>query len=167
MAEETFQNNNKDKDIDIEKLKKDLEDCQKQAEEYLNGWKRAKADLINFRKEMEKRQTELIEFANAGLILDLLPIYESLKRAVLHAESSGQDLKEGIKQIKKQFEDLLKNLGIEEIKTVGEKFNPEFHESVGKRKEEGKEEGIILEEIKAGYIMNSKILEPAKVIVNG
>ena len=153
--------------LDIEKLKKDLEESKKEAEEYLNGWKRAKADLINFKKETEKRQAELIEFANANLILDLLPIHESLKNAVLHAETGDENLKKGIKQIKKQFDDLLKSLGIEEIKTIGEKFNPELHESVEKRKEDGKEEGIILEEVKAGYTMYGKVLEPAKVIING
>jgi molecular chaperone GrpE len=152
--------------LDIEKFKKDLAESEKKAEEYLNGWKRAKADLINFQKETEKRQREIIEFANANLILDLLPIHESLKKAVLHTETGDENLKKGIKQIKKQFDDLLKSLGIEEIKTLGEKFNPEFHESVGKKKEDGREEGIILEEVKAGYTMYGKVLEPAKVIVS-
>lgn len=152
--------------MDIEKFKKDLAESEKKAEEYLNGWKRAKADLINFQKETEKRQREIIEFANANLILDLLPIHESLKKAVLHTETGDENLKKGIKQIKKQFDDLLKSLGIEEIKTLGEKFNPEFHESVGKKKEDGREEGIILEEVKAGYTMYGKVLEPAKVIVS-
>ena len=58
-----------------------------------------------------------------------------------------------------------KNIGIEEIKTVGEKFNPELHHAVSKEKVEGKESGTILEEVGAGYKMHDKVIEPAKVKV--
>lgn len=149
-----------------ENLEKDLEETKKQAEEYLNGWKRAKADLINFQKDSERRQRELVQFANASFILGLLPIYESLKQAILRGGSDGGDLIKGVEQIKKQFSDFLRNLGVEEIKTVGEKFDPNWHEAVDKRKDDDKEEGIILEEIKTGYKIDGKLLEPAKVVVN-
>ena len=157
MADEVIKN---------EEIEKDLAAAKAQAEEYLAGWKRAKADLINFQKEQEKKQKDIIEFASASFILEILPIYESLKQALLHTDKGSEDLATGIRQIKKQFDDLLKRLGIEEIKTIGEKFNPDFHEAVGKRKEEDKEEGIILEEVKTGFLINGKVLEPAKVIVN-
>jgi molecular chaperone GrpE len=152
---------------ETEPINNDLEEAKKQAEEYLNGWKRAKADLINFQKDSEKRQKELIQFANAAFILELLPIYESLKQAIRHGKGDSGDLAKGIEQIKKQFSDFLNSFGVEEIKTVGEKFNPEFHEAVDKRKDENQEEGIILEEIKTGYTIDGKLLEPAKVIING
>jgi len=158
MADEVIKN---------EEIEKDLAAAKAQAEEYLAGWKRAKADLINFQKEQEKKQRDIIEFASASFILEILPIYESLKQALLHADKGSQDMATGIRQIKKQFDDLLKRLGIEEIKTIGEKFNPDFHEAVGKRKEEDKEEGIILEEVKTGFLINGKVLEAAKVVVNG
>ena len=60
--------------------KNELEIVQKQAEEYLNGWKRAKADYINFKKETEKKQKELIEFATAGLLLELFTLVDQFKQ---------------------------------------------------------------------------------------
>lgn len=152
---------------DLKKLQEQLEICEKKRDEYLNGWKRAKADYINYKKDSEKKQQEIVQFANATLILEILPIYDNLKLAWKHIPEDHKKDKwlEGIEQIKKQFAELLKKLGLEEIKTKGEKFDPEFHEAVGKEKKEGKEPGIIIEEVKSGYKMYDKVLEPAKVKV--
>jgi len=146
----------------------ELELTKKKMEEYLDGWKRAKADYINFKKESEKRQSEIVQFANATLILELLPIYDNFKLAWQHIpedKKENGDWLKGIEQIKKQFGDMLKKLGIEEIKTVGEKFNPELHESVAKEKVEGIKADIITEEIKSGYKLYDRVLEHAKVKV--
>lgn len=146
----------------------ELELTKKKMDEYLDGWKRAKADYINLKRENEKKQVEIIQFANAALILELLPIYDNLKLALNHLPDDRKDMKEwvkGMEQIKKQFAALLKNLSIEEIKTVGEKFDPELHEAVGREKVEGTESETIIEEIKGGYKLYEKVLEPAKVKV--
>ncbi len=161
----------------IEKLKQELEACKKQAEEYLNGWKRAKADYINFRNEVEKEKMGLVAFANAELLLKILPIYDDLKRACtyVHFDSPKNQSEiaavndkwvEGILNIKKQFEDVFKNLKIEEIKTVGEKFNPEFHEAVSREKQDGVEADIVIKEVSGGYMMNGRTIIPAKVVVS-
>lgn len=151
----------------IEELKKTLAECQKQAEEYLNNWKRAKADYINREKEIEKEREEWIKFANAGLILELLPIYDSLKHALAAAQQTEQTKEwlEGVRQIKEQFQAFLKNQGVEEIKTTGEKLNLQFHEVVEKRKVDGQKSDTIVGEAQAGYLMHGKVLKLAKVIV--
>lgn len=154
--------------IDVQKLQTELDLAHKKMDEYLNGWKRAKADYINFKRETEKRELELIQFANASLILEILPIYDNFKLAWKHIpeeHKKNDEWLKGIEHIKNQFQKLLKNIGIEEIKTVGEKFDPNFHEAVSKEKVEGKEAGVILEEIKAGYKMYDKVIEHAKVKV--
>jgi molecular chaperone GrpE len=69
------------------------------------------------------------------------------------------------KNRKKPIEDFLKQLGIEEIKTVGEKFNPEFHEAASHEEKEGFETDTIFEEVKAGYTLHGKVIYPAKVKV--
>jgi len=143
----------------------ELEQLKAQCDEYLNGWKRAKADYINFKKETESRQQMLFEFANATLLAEFLPIYDNLKKAILVAGEEKNNWLEGIKQIKKQIEDLLKDHGIEEIKTVGEKFNPEFHEAISKEKKEGVEADTIISETSSGYLLKGKVLVAAKVIV--
>jgi molecular chaperone GrpE len=156
MSEETQQPNNE---------QTELEQLKAQADEYLNGWKRAKADYINFKKETESRQQMLYEFANATLLMEILPIFDNLKKAILLAGEEKNNWLAGIKQIKKQMEDLLKDHGIEEIKTAGEKFNPEFHEAISKEKKEGVEPGTIIAESSSGYLLKGKVLVAAKVIV--
>ena len=149
-------------------IEEELKKTQEKMEEYLNGWKRAKADYSNLKKEFEKKEKEIVQFANATLILEIMPIYDNFKLAWKHIpeeHKKGDDWLKGIEAIKKQFADLLKKLGLEEIPTEGEKFDPEIHEAVAKEKAEGKEPGIILEEIKSGYKLYDKVLEPAKVKV--
>ncbi|EKD43485.1 MAG: GrpE protein(hsp-70 cofactor) [uncultured bacterium] len=72
---------------------------------------------------------------------------------------------DGIGYIMKQFGDVLKNHGIEEIKTVGEKFDPTIHESVGEEEMEEKESGMIVREVSGGYKMGDKIVKVARVII--
>ncbi len=164
MTDETQQQNNSEPP--------ELEQLKSQCDEYLNGWKRAKADYLNLKKETEEKQKMILEFANATLLMEVLPVYENLKKALLLINNAqftiNNELKswlEGIKQIKKQLEDLLKDYGIEEIKTAGEKFNPEFHEAISREKKEGVESGIIISELSSGYLMKGKVLVAAKVVV--
>lgn len=139
----------------------------KKAAEYLDGWKRAKADLINYRKQVEGEKQDLIKYANVGLIIEVLPIYNNLKLAAKHVPEAdlAQDWVKGILQIKKQFKDFLQNLGIEEIKTVGQDFNPEMHEAVVMEDNDEYQSGAVFEEVAPGYTYQDKVLQAAKVKV--
>lgn len=161
-----LENNNLNQS-EIEKLKEELERVTKQNEDHLNGWRRAKADYLNLKKETDQKSRELIQFANAGLILQILPIYENFKTACEHIPEDDQkkDWVVGVGHIKKQMEDFLKSLGLEAIKTVGEKFDHNLHEAVGFEKAEGKEDDIIIKEVKGGFKLYDKVLEPAKVVI--
>lgn len=147
---------------------KDLKMLQDKCDEYLNGWKRAKADYLNLKKETEKRQGELIQFANAGLLAQLIPIYDHFKKAFEHVPKKEKEASWviGLEQIYRQMETFLNNLGIEEIKTVGKIFDPNLHEAVSKKKVKGKKENEVVEEVKPGYTLHGKTLYPAKVIIN-
>ncbi|MDO8443524.1 MAG: nucleotide exchange factor GrpE [Candidatus Azambacteria bacterium] len=133
----------------------DIEIIKKQAEEYLNGWKRAKADYLNLKKDMEAQSKELKEWMSKIFLLPLLEIMDSFDRA--------GTLDAGIEAIKKQFEDFLKYSRVEAIKTVGEKFDPLKHEAI--ESIEGGESGVVAEETQKGYLVGSEILRPAKVKV--
>lgn len=151
------------KEKEIEKLKKELETVKKESMEHLNGWKRAKADYLNREKEINREKVDWVKFANLELILNLLPVLDALNQSLKQVPI---DLKEnewvkGIFQIKQQLEDFLKTQGVEKIKAVGEKFNPDFHEVVEKR---GEQEEII-EEIQVGYKMHDQVIRPAKVVI--
>ncbi len=156
-----------DREINKEKLLSDFEKCKKQAEEYLAGWKRAKADLINYKKRQEEVVQEFIKFANQDLILELLPMLDNFRLAAQHLpkELENSEWVKGVFQIKNQLENLLKTRGIEEIKSVGEKFNPELHESVEEVESSDKKEGMIVEEVQKGYKLNGKVIRAARVKV--
>jgi len=150
---------------DVTNLKIELEKCKKQAEEYLNGWKRAKADYINLKKETETAGIELTKFITVNMLIRFLPTYDLLKKACATAPD-GDKWAEGILNIRKQFEEIFKSFGVEEIKTVGEKFNPEMHEAVSRQKKDGVGPDVVIEEVSGGYTMNGKAIIAAKVVVS-
>lgn len=153
---------------ELEELKKKLEECEKLKEEYLAGWQRARADLLNYKKEELERIGELIKYADVGLILKILPIldnFEIAEKKLPESLKNNENVK-GILQIKNQIQDFLKNQGVEEIKSVGEKFDPNLHEVFEEVEIKDKEPGIIVEEIQKGYKINGRLLRPAKVKVS-
>ena len=121
-------------------------------EEYLNNWKRAQADLINYKKEEMQRVMELIKFGNEGLILEVLDIVANLELAAKHIAD------EGLKNIIKQFESLLKKYGVERIAVAGQKFDPAIHEAVGELAD-----GADLVEERPGYTMQGNLIRPTRV----
>jgi len=148
-------------------LKKELEECQKQKEEYLVGWKRERADFINYKKTEEERINKIVKFANENLILKILSVLDNIYIAEkeLPQKLEKNDWVKGILKIKEQILDFLRKEGIEEIKCLGENFNPNFHEAVESVQTKNYESGIIIEEIKKGYKLNGKVIRPAKVKV--
>lgn len=147
------------------KLQKQLEECQKQKEEYLNGWKRERADFINYKKEEMERMGELIKYANEELILKIIPILDNfdISEKNLPENLKNDENVKGLIQIKQQLRDFLKSQDVEEIKSIDEKFNPNFQEVVEEIEIKDKEKGIVVEEIKKGYTLHGKVIRPAKV----
>lgn len=157
-----------EKDTDIKKLKTKIKELEKKVEEYLNGWKRAKADYINKEREIEKEKSEWAQFANKDLISQLLPVLDSLNQSLDHIPKDVGESEwiNGVAQIKIQFEKFLQSQVVGKIKTVGEIFNSEYHEVVGKEEGGGKDQkNVIVQEVQAGYIMHGKVIRVAKVII--
>lgn len=143
----------------VKKLREKLKKCAEEKQEYLAGWQRAKADFINARKEEEESRQEFIKFSELNLILELLVLIDSFDGLFKHGKKD-----DGIENIYRQLLDILKSRGVEIIKSVGEKFNPEEHESLGEIGVDSEEkEDIIIEEIRKGYKMHDKIIRPAQV----
>src|SRR3989344_6038011 len=108
---------------DSRDLQKELEKCGKEKDEYLNGWKRAKADLINYQKDEAKRFEEVIKFANVAIVKDLITVLDSFDLALTVLEKDGKAEK-GIYMIKSQLEDIMKKSGLEKMaSSVGSKFD--------------------------------------------
>lgn len=151
----------------VDEEKSELDQLKEEVNRNLAGWQRAQADYANFKKEMEKRQGEMMKFANAAFMSEVLPVYSHFKLALDHIpqDERKKDWVVGILQIKKQFQDFLKKYKIEEIKTVGEKFDHQYHEAVAFEEAKGYNEGQIFEEVQPGYLVEGQILNPAKVKV--
>lgn len=150
----------------------EVEVLKKQAEEYINGWKRAKADYLNLKKEMEAQGKEIREWMSKIMILPLLVIIDGFEKAFSEIPKSIKDdlWVKGIEGIKNQFEDYLTAQRVEPLKAKGERFDPAKHEamesvslddSVGVRGESG----MVAEELQKGYLISGEILRPAKVKV--
>jgi len=148
------------------KPQKQLEVLKRQAEEYLNGWKRAQADFENYKKAQEKVMVDFKKFTQEDLILKLLPILDSFNLALKYVpkDFSKNEWMQGILQIKNQLEELLKVNNVREIFVKkGDKFNPELHEAVKVIKGNGKNTAVKV--LQKGYTFNGKLLRPAKVEV--
>ncbi len=158
----------KEKPKTLREIKKELEKCREEAREYLMGWKREKADFVNYKKQREREMIKFREFANENIIISLLPIVDNFDLAIKHLpkELESSDWVKGILHIKNQLENFLKEAGVEEIKSVGEKFNPEYHEVISKEKSDEPED-VIIEEVRKGYKMKEKMIRAARVNVAG
>lgn len=152
----------------LNEIERQLEECQKMRDEYLVGWKKERADFLNYKREEAERISERMKFTNEELILKVLLILDSIYIA---DKKLPPNLKEnqwvrGILRIKAQFVDFLRKQGIEEMKVLGKKFDPNFHEAIKEAKRPGFEPGIIVEEIKRGYLLNGRVIRPAIVKVS-
>lgn len=135
----------------VKKLKEKLKEAEAKAKEYLDGWQRAQADFVNLRKKDEEARVEFLKFASADLMIQLMPVLDSLHLAGGHAEV-----------IYKQLLQILKQNGLEESNPIGETFDPRQHEAIGAK---AGEENKILEVQQKGYILHGKIIRPAKVVI--
>jgi molecular chaperone GrpE len=149
---------------DIESLRQALAEEQEKAEANLAGWQRAQADFSNFKRRNEQEREEFTRFANASLMLELLPVLDDLERALEHvpAKLSNAAWVDGIKLIYRKFSAVLEAQGLTQIEALGKPFDPNLHEAV--RQDKG-EEGIIIEEIRKGYQMHDKVVRPTMVVV--
>ena len=145
----------------FKKIKEELKIYQKEKEEYLAGWQRAKADFINYKKDEEKQREEFAKFVAKNVLYDCLSVLDSIDMALKHG--GGQ----GIKEIKNQFLEILRKNGVSEINSEkGVKFNPDEHESIAEENTENENlDGLIVEELQKGYKLFNRVLRPSKIKV--
>lgn len=144
----------------LKKLRDELKQCEAGKREYLEGWQRAKADLINYKKDEARRFDEFLKFSSEGLIAEIVPALDSFDLALRHG--MPKDTERGIVMIRSQLEDVLRRRGLEVLQPHGQKFDPAFHESLGEVEAEG-EEGMVAEVLQPGYLLQGKLLRPARV----
>jgi molecular chaperone GrpE len=134
--------------------------------ELTEALQRERADAVNMRRQHEQQTASLRNHVKLQVVRDLLPAIDNLERALKHVpqDLEGNDYIKGVKSVVKQFESTLKSLGVIRIKTVGEPFDPYYHEAVSMEDGEGSEE-IVSEELQAGYTLGDEVVRHAMVKV--
>ena len=149
----------------IEELKLKLSECEKQRDEYLAGWQRARADFSNYKKDESLRFQEFANYANESLIRDLIPVLDSFDLGISALEKVG-NVDKGIYMIRTKLEDVLRDYGLQRIKIeIGKPIDLNVAEAILEVETDG-EPGIVLEEIEAGYKLKDKVIRPARVKVS-
>ena len=153
----------------IKKLKEKIKKIEAEKQEYLVGWQRAKADLINARKRDESERNEFVKYANERLIENLIPVMESFDMAMGNKEvwdKVDKNWRVGVEYIYSQLKKVLNDVGLEEINPIGKVFDhnrDEASEYVPVEKESDNHK--ILAVLQKGYTLNGKPMRPPKVKV--
>lgn len=148
-----------------EKTKKnELQEKQQELDELTDRYKRILAEFENHKKRSQKEREGLYNSILGDIIEVILPILDNLENAA-KVETSDENYKKGIELVLKQFQDVLKSKGIEEIKALGETFDPELHEAVSSIQDDSKGEKEIVQEYRKGYKIGSKVIRHSMVVV--
>ena len=169
MSDEQTQTQSPSSD-ELTALREECEKWKREAEENLNGWKRAKADYVNYKNETEKRRDELAAMAMMTSSGQFVPLLDNFKKAfsMLPDDLKNSDWVKGIEQIWNQMKEIMKGMGIEEFlePVVGSVFDPSNHYAVGEERIDTYEDNVVTQEVSPGYTFRGKTMVPAKVIVN-
>jgi Molecular chaperone GrpE (heat shock protein) len=140
-----------------------------QLEEYRQRLLRSQADFDNYRRRTQREKEEMAKYASAEIITRLLPVLDNFERAIGASKDSGdfEALAKGVDMIHRQLLQLLEQEGLKPMETVGQPFNPEFHEAVMRVESDEHEEGTVVEELQRGYILKDRVIRPAMVKVSG
>lgn len=141
----------------INQLKNEIEELKKQVDEFKNKYLRALADYQNLEKRVADEKQEIIKNANKNLILKLLPFLDTLDKAEIFIKDQG------LKMAKDQLIQVLKEYGLEEIEVLNKEFDPNLAEAIDIVK--GEKDNQVVEVLRKGYKLASKILRVAQVKV--
>ena len=148
-------------------LETQLAQAQAQAAEYLDGWQRARAELDNYRKRMARERTEWEASIKGNVILSLLPALDDFDLALanLPDDISGHEWVSGVVLVHRKLCGQLEALGLSEIDTVGQSFDPMLHEAVTHEKSEAHQSGEIIDVMRKGYRLGDRVIRAAMVRV--
>ncbi|MBI2638888.1 nucleotide exchange factor GrpE [Candidatus Peregrinibacteria bacterium] len=146
-------------------LQADLDSANKQIQDLTETAKRALADLQNYRRRVEEEKTAFVQFANAGLLLELLPILDNFNRAFTQVpeEISKTEWFKGALLLEQQLVNIVRKQGVTEIpSSIGKPLDPKIHEAIATGPGE---KDTVIEEFEKGYMLGDKVIRPAKVKV--
>lgn len=152
----------------IGKLQADLKERTAEVDSLNDRLLRLHAEFENYKKRASRERSEFVKFANEGLILELLPVMDSLEHAVAMARVGGdvQGLAEGVDIILRLFQTTLEKAGVKPIEALGHEFDPNFHQAVAQVEATDGRDNMAVEEVRKGYLLEGRLLRPAMVKVS-
>ena len=161
-TEETVETVEENKEPTMEEK---LEEAQKQAKDNLDKYIRQLAEFENFRKRSNSEKTAMYSNGVRDTVEKLLPVIDNFERAVEAADDKEDPMYKGVEMILKQFMEILENLGVKEIPSKGEPFDPNVHSAVMHVDDESCDENIVVEVFQKGYTLGDKVIRPSMVKV--
>ena len=152
---------------EVEKLQKELEEVRSKANEYLDGWQRARAEFANYKKRVDRDQAQTYQVAAGNIVRRFLDVLDDLERALKNRPENGDGAvwAEGIELIYRKLLNMLEGEGVKPMEVGNDFFDPNLHEAVVSEENSEYESGQIIEVIRQGYMLGDRILRPAMVRV--
>ena len=152
---------------EFENLKKELEETRTKANEYLDGWQRARAEFANYKKRVDRDQAQTYQVATGNVVRRFLEVLDDLERALKNRPQEGEGAvwSEGIELIYRKLLNMLKNEGVKPMEIKNDFFDPNLHEAVMSEENSEFESGQIIDVIRQGYVLGDRVLRPAMVRV--
>ena len=153
---------------DLQELQEKIASLRQEQDELFAKFQRVSADYANFQKRVPKQISDMIGYEKERIIKTLLPALDNFEHTLQNAHSAENVdvLVKGIRIIYDQLLDILKSHNVEQIKALGETFDPAKHEAMTQQSDPEKEENTVLEEFQKGYKLNDRVIRPSKVVVN-
>ena len=167
MSEEKNENEEVKEEVKQEEVqpeKTELELKQEELDDVTDRYKRVLAEFENFKKRSSKERESLYSSILGDVVEAMLPVVDNLENAA-KVETQDENYKKGVEMVLKQFKDVLQSKGVEEIKTVGETFDPSLHEAVSSIQDENLGEKEIAQEYRKGYKIGNKVIRHSMVVV--
>lgn len=145
----------------------ELEQVSAQAAEYLDGWQRARAELANYKKRVERDRREAYQRAAGDILTQFLDVIDDLERALEDRPDEGDaaDWADGIELVHRKLVAVLDSHGVEPINASGQPFDPTIHDALTHEETDDTKEGYVIDVVKQGYRMGDRVLRPALVRV--
>jgi molecular chaperone GrpE len=149
-------------------LLEEIQELRKTSDKNYDLYLRSQAEIENIKKRNKKEKEDWLKYANESLIKDLLPSLDSLEKALAHTnnENTLDALRDGVGLTLKGLKGALSRSGLEEVRAKGEIFDPSFHEAVSQVENNDMKPGTIVEELQKGYLLNTRLIRPAMVVVS-
>lgn len=137
-----------------------------EVQELQNRLLRTTADFDNFRKRARQEKEDMSKYATLRLVQEILPVLDNFQLAMAAGNTDAESLKKGVEMVFRQMQSTLEREGIVAMNAVGQPFDPNFHEAVMQVESAEHESGIVVEELRKGYLLHDKVVRPAMVKVS-